>query len=210
MMTEPEDVFSHLRAEFAPVRMDVDAESIGARGRSLRRRRRAATVGGAGLMVAAVTAGLMLGLPGGSPPAGPHPRMQPVAWSVESAPDGTVDVTIWQLFDAERLSVALRQAGVPAKVEFKQLRPGEMGGCAEAGRAGSPYLEDVVTLLPGSGDRRMSIRPRMMPSGATLHLVIFQMPDLQGLGMHQWSVLMSLVDGDPLPCTAPQPLPSRR
>lgn len=193
-MITDDDLHSRLRSEFAPVRMRLDVDGISARGRSLRRRRRVVTAACAGL----VAATLLLGLPG------TQPRMDLAAWSVEPEPDGTVVLTIRQLADADRLSATLRQAGVPALVEFKQLKPGESGGCAENGRPWTP-VDGVLGLgrAAGPGPGRMTIHPSRMPPGTTLHIVIFQMPSLSDPDKYQRSVRFGLVKGEPLPCVVP-------
>ncbi|MBG0565860.1 hypothetical protein [Actinoplanes aureus] len=193
-MITDDEVYGHLRDELAPVRMGPDVAAVSARGRTLRRRRRVAPA--AGLAVAAVAAGLILGIPTGTPP-----RMESVAWSVESQPDGSVTLTVRQLQDPEGLSGTLRKAGVPAKVEFKRLGPGEAGGCAETGQVRSPKLPRVVSPEWGADEQRMTIRPDLMPPGTTLHIVIFQMPDPKDPAGHDWSAHLSLVEGEPMPCT---------
>jgi hypothetical protein len=201
-MITDDDLHSRLRNEFAPVRMRMHVDGISARGRSFRRRRRVATAACAGLVAAA----LLLGLPGTQLPGltGTQPRMDLAAWSVEPEPDGTVVLTIRQLADADRLSATLRQAGVPALVEFKQLKPGVSGGCAENGQPWTP-VDGVLGMgrAAGAGPGRMTIRPSLMPPGTTLHIVIFQMPSLSEPDKYQRSVRLGLVKGEPLPCVVP-------
>ncbi|WP_328475524.1 hypothetical protein OHA21_19545 [Actinoplanes sp. NBC_00393] len=196
-MIKDDDLYARMRSEFEPMRLGDSVADITARGRRLRRRRH--TVGALGL--AAAAAATTLGLALGSP-APDRPAPAPVAaWSVDTQPDGSVRLTIRQLTDADQLSAALNRAGVPAKVEFKQLRPGQTAGCAEDDQAESPLLLRVMPMQPSppDGDEQVfTIRRDRMPAGTSLHFVIMEQPG--DSGARSRSVHSRLVIGTPRPC----------
>ena len=200
MIDNDDDLYDHVRTEFGPVRLRDTLDNVTARGQELRRRRYAVTALGVVLIAAATTFGLALGHAADTTPDRPSP-LQPAAWSVEAEPDGTVVLTIRQLTDADQLSATLKENGVPARVEFKQLGPGQVAGCVENGQPASPLLYDVMPMplgLSNGNERVFTIRRDLMPPGASLHFVIF---DKRGdNGVRQSSVRTSLVNGDPVPC----------
>ena len=200
MPDDHDDVYALVRTEMQAVRLRAGLADVTARGRVLRRRRRAGLTAS---LAAAVTAvgGLALTLPADGRPDRPAP-MSLAAWSVEPAPDGTVVLTIRQLTDADRLTAALRAAGVPALVEFERVPPdAKLVGCAENGQPSLPQLYDVTPMGAGDarGDERVfTIRRDRMPSGTSLHFVLFE--EKAGDGAVGRSVHTSLIEGTPLPC----------
>ncbi|GAB7044077.1 MULTISPECIES: hypothetical protein [Catenuloplanes] len=187
-----EDLHRLVRDEFSAVRLDEPLGAVTARGRRWRRRR----FTGGTLVVASVlaAAGLWPVLAPG--PAEPAP-MRLAAWSVEPEPDGTVRLTVRQLTDAEGLTAALREAGVPALVEFEEVAPGHPAGCADDGRTGQPGLLDVMPR-PEAGEQVYTLRRDRIPPGMSLHFVMFAERDTAG----NWSTSLhtSMVRGEPVPC----------
>ncbi|MDI6100949.1 hypothetical protein QLQ12_20250 [Actinoplanes sp. NEAU-A12] len=178
MIDQNEELYGRVRAEFEPVRMTGELDAVTTRGGALRRRRRIALPAGAAL--AAVALATALSLPAGGPPS---PTIELAAWSVESAPDGTITLTVRELVDADGLSARLKQAGVPARVDF--LPPGSDRCAGE--RDGLPAIAEVVRMR--GGEPVVHIRPAAMPAGTTLHFVAL------GTAMR-----FSLVDGEPPKC----------
>lgn len=191
-----EDLHQLVRDEFSTVHLDAPLRAVTARGRRWHRRR----VGGGALAVlAAVTLLWTAALapdPAGPAPAEP-PSLQLAAWSVEPEPDGTVRLTVRQLTDAEGLTAALTEAGVPVLVEFREAEPGHPVGCAADGQAGHPGLLDVMPR-PESGERVYLLHRDRIPPGMSLHFVLFAERD--AAGKSATSVHTSMVRGTPVPC----------
>ena len=93
-----DDLMTAVRAEFAPVRMTVAADTIMARGRGMRRLRRGRIAAGA----LAVALGAGLGIPALTS-AGTSNRVTLTAWTVDKQPDGAIKVTIRDLRDLPAL-----------------------------------------------------------------------------------------------------------
>jgi hypothetical protein len=98
----------------------------------------AAAIAATGLAVAVLT-------PGQS--SSPPPGARLAAWTVTTGANGTVDVTIRQLTDAEGLQRALRADGIPARVLFGQVVLGPQ----------EPNGDPVIT---GGGPRDPAADPR--------------------------------------------------
>ncbi|ETK33403.1 hypothetical protein [Microbispora sp. ATCC PTA-5024] len=160
-LTSTKDALTH-------VRMDQRPEAIMARARG-RRLRGIAGVGTGGL---ALAIGLALSLSGGTPvTSGDHPgapsgssgaravHVNLAAWSVNTSPDGMVEVTIRELKDPAGLSKTLADAGVPVVLTSGHV-------CS------SPddklQVSDVVHKLPGDGGLAITIDPEAMPAGTEL------------------------------------------
>ncbi|MFC4069151.1 hypothetical protein [Actinoplanes subglobosus] len=124
------------------------------------------------------------------------------AWTFDARQDDTVVFAVRQLADAADLSATLRKAGVPALVEFIRVpREQKVLGCRDA-QHGLPGLYDVMpnSHVPAKPDENTyAVRRDLMPSGSTLHFVIFEQIN-QDTGEPGRSVMTSLVDGDPVPC----------
>jgi hypothetical protein len=196
-----DELYAMVRTEFEPVRLREGLDDVTARGRVLRRRRRAGLTAS---LAAVVVSGVALTLSTDARTDRPAP-MSLAAWSVEPAPDGTVVLTIRQLTDADRLTAALQAAGVPALVEFERVPPdAKEAGCAEDDQPALPQLHAVMPI--GGGDARgdesvFTIRRDRMPPSTSLHFVLFEEQARDGAVGR--SVQTSLVKGTPLPC---QPL----
>lgn len=193
-----ENLHTLVREALAPVRLTDTLDDVTARGRRLRRKRRAGTAL-ALTSVLALAAGLLLGLP--SDRTQPDP-MRLAAWSVRAEPDGAVLVIVRDLTDPAGLTAELEKAGVPALVEFKHIPPGSpIVGCAADGASRSPLMLKVLPMSPretGPGEKVWKIRRDLMPDGTSLHFVIFA--EYHTDGTPSRSVHMSLIEGNPIPC----------
>ncbi|MEV0902528.1 hypothetical protein [Actinoplanes sp. NPDC049802] len=197
MPDDHDDLYALVRSDFEAVRLRASLDDVAARGRVLRRRRNTVT---ASLAAVAAVCGLALTVSPGAETGRPAP-MNLAAWSVESAPDGTVVLTIRQLTDADRLSAALRAAGVPAVVEFERIPPeADAVGCAENDQPSLPQLHDVMDAAGEirDGERVFTIRRDRMPSGTSLHFVLFEGRARDGTV--QRTARTGLVEGTPLLC----------
>lgn len=188
-----DSLYTLVRTEFEPVRLTRGLDEVTARGHGIRRRRRVVGFGAA--LVVVLAAGVALASPA-LRPASPAP-VRLAAWSVDPRPDGTVVLTIRQLFHADELTAALKTAGIPALVEFEPIDPAtaRVTGCEDEQPA-LPQLNDVMppqlSRIHGA-ERTFEIRRAAMPPGASLHFVIFGQGDSS-------MVRTSLVQGAPLPC----------
>jgi hypothetical protein len=124
------DVLSAARDSLSgmPVASPPDVETIMARGRARRYRRRLIPGTTGTLAVAAGAALAVTTLAPASHQATPQARRQPAAhlaaWTVTKLAGGDISVTIRQLKDPAGLQSALRADGVPASVTFAgQLNP---------------------------------------------------------------------------------------
>jgi hypothetical protein len=194
-----ESLYILVRTEFEPVRLPHGLDEVTARGREVRRRRR---VAGTVALAVILAAGLGLALPAHRPlpahqPAKSQAPMQLAAWSVDPRPDGTVVLTIRQLARADQLTDALKKAGIPALVEFKQIDVAQtrMVGCEDQ----QPALQLLDDVMPpqlshaNGAERVFEIHRASMPAGTSLHFVIFA----EGQSR---VVQTALVRGDPVPC----------
>ncbi|GAA4596154.1 hypothetical protein GCM10023194_67580 [Planotetraspora phitsanulokensis] len=162
-LTGTKDALTH-------VHMDRRPEAIMARARG-RRLRGVAGVGTGGL---ALAIGLALSLSGGTSVAsGGHPgapssssatravHVNLAAWSVNTSPNGLVEVTIRELKDPARLAKTLADAGVPVVLTSGPV-------CASSDGQLELQVSQVVRKLPGPGGLVMSINPKAMPAGTEL------------------------------------------
>jgi hypothetical protein len=165
-------VLTAVRSAVPDARMGTPAEEIMDTARSRRRRRRLAGLTGAGLAgAAALTVALSAGGIGTAGDGGARPgNAQLAAWTVQNGPDGTVNVTLRQARDAQRLQDVLAEHGVPAVVRFDEV-------CQPEGKAlPAPELSQVLGLsgsglaVGGSNPVVFHINPAKMPSGSKLSL----------------------------------------
>jgi hypothetical protein len=175
------DRMARARDDLGAVRMEEPVSAVFRRARSRRLRHRlyGAAAGTGALAVAlAVGAGAAgagggtaTGVAGGSPSAGAaagagHADLD--AWSVSTAADGTVVLTVRQLADKAELEKALAAAGIPAVVIFGGTCGG--AGDASAGAIGkvlgtrdvSGAGGDEATASRGGG---VTLNPAAVPSG---------------------------------------------
>lgn len=164
-------VLTAVRSAVPDARMRTPVEQIMGTARSRRRRRGFAGLTGAGLAgVAALTMALSAGIgTAGNGEARPG-NVQLAAWTVQNGPDGTVNVTLHQARDAQRLQRVLAEHGVPAIVRFGEV-------CQPEGKAlPAPELSQVLGLsgsgraVGGPDPVAFRINPAKMPSGSKLSL----------------------------------------
>jgi hypothetical protein len=168
------------------VHMDRPAEAITARARG-RRLRRGLT--GAGAAGAALGVSLALALSGG--PAAARPvHVNLAAWSVNTTGTGLVELTVRRLEHLDELRQALADAGVPAKVTFRE---------ACTGRLSSSNVTPTSTLTRASGSD-LAIDTAAIPAGSELLIGIAeQQLGRYGLG---FSFAIGLVKNDaPVTCS---------
>jgi hypothetical protein len=116
------ELMAAVRDRFDPVRMRTRTETIVARGRSLRRRRRSAVAGGAlavalgaGLAVPALTAGT----------AATPEHVSLAAWTMDQRPDDSISVTIRELRDLRALQRVINAAGARVTITQQKAFPDE-------------------------------------------------------------------------------------
>jgi len=179
-----QDGMSAIKDSFAAVHLSTPSADVLARGRAIRRHRRAPVVSIATL-VACAGAALGLGY-GRSGPAhyglettvvtgSSLPKVALAAWTVKRIADGTVSVTVRQMSDVEGLQAALRDDGVRSIVTASLAFP---PGCTSFD-GGQYMMGDVVTTatrsgLPDTDGLELLIRPALVPPGALLWLGLAQ------------------------------------
>jgi len=177
-----------------PVASPPDVETIMARGRARRHRRRLipgmtgalAVAGGAAV---AVTTLAPASHHQASPPAGRQPAAQLAAWTVTRLAGGDVSVTIRQLKDPAGLQGALRADGIQASVTFAgernpACRPYPGGAIPWPPQPPTPLLRQVFPkpygILPPSAQRppgwsqapgQGSPPPASLPPGHTVIVI---------------------------------------
>ena len=127
-----DDLMTAVREEFAPVRMDVAADTIMARGRAARRLRRSRVAAG----VLAVGLGAGLGIPAlmsGNATGG----ATLAAWTVARQTDGSVTVTIREMRNLPALQAKLAADGARLPRSGAGLLPRHPSGEDPRGRHGA-------------------------------------------------------------------------
>lgn len=121
------ELMTAVRERFDPVRMRIPAETIAARGRRLRHRRRGALAGG--VLAVALGAGLAVpALTAGTAASPEHATL--AAWTVDHHPDGAIAVTIRELRDLPALQRAINAAGARVTITAQDRFPdGEKKAC---------------------------------------------------------------------------------
>jgi hypothetical protein len=197
-----DQLMTAVRESFGHVHLDVPLEQTVRRGRALRGRGRAHRVAGvAGVAaIAGVTTVAVTGLgrtspeptsafPGTFRSAGPGGAALD-AWTVTTGPNGTVTITIRQLFDAAGLQRALRADGVPARVAFQSGLPSDSpplpAGCKNVtmsdeananlqakilGWSTAPVTGAAPGPLNGLGIA-LTIYPKQIPRGVGIYLAV--------------------------------------
>ena len=167
--------------DLGSVHMEQPASAVLHRARSRRLRHRLyGAAAGTGALGVALAVGLGAVGTGGTPSAGPSAAAKTVhvnldAWSVNTAANGTVELTIRQLEDKAELEKTLAAAGVPAAVSF--------GETCRAADGSNPSLNgNVVEINKGRAAanqgtdgkiRNVTINPAAIPSGDELTIGIY-------------------------------------
>lgn len=205
-----DEVLTTVRESLGDTRMRHDLQKVVARGRTLRRRRRAvpavAAIGVTGAVLATVLPGSGEGTAHAKPPAATHHgpssassqavNIDLAAWSVHTKADSSVELTMREMFDADRLRAVLAQAKVRADIQFVTVPAGQLfTGCK--GDFGPDHLaigtvvrQDVRIGHPF----RMFVYPKLMPAGSVLSIVFF------GNGTRVQGNAMDLYSKDPGKC----------
>jgi hypothetical protein len=121
------ELITAVRDRFDPVRMHTRTETILARGRSLRRRRRVGVAGGAlAIALGAGLAGPALTAGTAASPA----RVTLAAWTVDQRPDHSIAVSIRELRHLPALQRLLKADGVRVTITEKKIFPEQPKACA--------------------------------------------------------------------------------
>jgi hypothetical protein len=118
------ELITAVRDRFDPVRMHTCTETILARGRSLRRRRRAGVAGGA----LAIALGAGLAVPALTAASPEHVTL--AAWTVDQRPDHSIAVSIHELRHLPALQRVLKADGVRVTITEKKTFPEQPKACA--------------------------------------------------------------------------------
>ncbi len=158
-----DELITAVRKSVTDVHMNIPAEQIVNRSRTIRARRR---IPGAAAALAIVAGAALAGttlLPSSHPASA-----QLAAWTVARQPDGAITVTIRELSDPAGLQSTLRADGVPAGVTFSDQ---ENPACRRyPSGGGTDFLGKAVSLRPEGRSTVMIIHPSALPSGAGLQL----------------------------------------
>jgi hypothetical protein len=118
------ELITAVRDRFDPVRMRTRTETVLARGRSLRRRRRAGVAGG----VLAIALGAGLAVPALTAASPEHVTL--AAWTVDQRPDDSIAVSIRELRDLPALQRVLKADGVLVTItQTKTFPEGQPKAC---------------------------------------------------------------------------------
>ena len=181
--TQERQVLGLVDSSVGELRMQRPLDDITARGRGLRRRRRAITGAAvAGTLAASLAVAVPLASTGtnGDGTLSAHGQVVNVdmaGWSVHTNANSTVTVTLHQLFgDTTALRAVLHQAGINAIVrEIKHNDPSI--GCAIRAKQLSSYK--AFSPVKALGDLSYVIAPAAMPSGSVLEILVYdiELPD---------------------------------
>jgi len=177
-----ESMLGTLGTAFDGVRLDRGADEVMARGRVLRRRKRAVpALAVAGIAAVSLSLALATQPSGGKPLAyhGTVVNMDNAAFSVHTdAKTGTVTVTARELIDPKLLEAVLAKAGVRADIQVRlvgtgilTIRPCTYTGVTELDVPGvitGPYKVD--------GAESITVHPAAMPAGSVLDFQYYYAP----------------------------------
>jgi hypothetical protein len=181
MLSLVRDRMTRARDDLGSVHMEQPASAVLHRARSRRMRHRlygaaagtgvlgvalavglgaVSTGGTAGGTAVAVAAGSPSGASGASATQAVHVNLD--AWSVNTAANGTVELTIKQLRDKAELEKALAAAGIPAVVSFGEV-------CQAADGSNPSVIRKVLGISNVQGvTTSITIHPAAIPSGDEL------------------------------------------
>jgi hypothetical protein len=207
MTQHTDEVPSALADALASVDLNTPVDQVIQRGRRLRVRRRVLAGGLAVTAAAALLAGPLTHLAEGTSPqpavatAAPRThastgvRVNLAAYTVQTNADGTVTVTVRQMFDPADLRTTLAQAGVPAVVSVAQAHAPET--CTQATQVPGLRSGVVVATNPGAtGYPGVTIRPAAIPAGAKIYFAVAMD------GTHPDYVAITVFTGPPPTCLA--------
>jgi hypothetical protein len=176
MTHDTDEVFAAVENGFSDIDLDNPIESVIARGRRLRDRRRART--GLATMGVAAVAALAVALPssGGPSTSSHNVNVDMAGWSVHTAADSKVTLTVQDLADPDQLRKVLAQAGITAHIRVEKASPGAPLACAPPSY--KDYVPESTRDIPLSvtvsgGTYVATIDPVLMPKGAVFSLILF-------------------------------------
>lgn len=223
--SDEDELFESLHRSLAGATLAASAADVVALGRRSRNRHRAVAVG-IGTSAAAVVAAIgMLG-PSAGTGAGSAPHntaqganttpgagttrasggaqtldIQDAGFTLEAKGDGTVQLTLREVFDPDKLQAALARVGIPADIRRVTLpaRPAGYLECAPTpGVTADTRTVGAMTKLPGSdndAEPTLVFRPAGLPAGDVVALTTFVGAD----GKPHYSQL-SIMTGRSGPC----------
>jgi hypothetical protein len=182
MLSLVRDRMTRARDDLGSVHMEQPASAVLHRARSRRMRHRlygaaagmgvlgvalavglgGVSTGGTAVAVAAGSPSSASGASGASATQAVHVNLD--AWSVNTAANGTVELTIKQLRDKAELEKALATAGIPAVVSFGEV-------CQAADGSNPSVIRKVLGISNGQGvtsSGGITIHPAAIPSGDEL------------------------------------------
>lgn len=178
MIHDTDEVFAAVESGFGDIDLGDSLESVIARGRRVRDRRRMRT-GLATMGVAAIVA-LAVALPsaGGSSASGRGVNVQMAGWSVHTSADSKVTLTMHDLADPDQVRKALAEAGITAHVRVEKIESGIKGLHCEPASINDyvPVINDddyPMSVATHDGTFTATIDPALMPNGAVFSLIIF-------------------------------------
>ena len=178
MNHDTDEMFAALESGFRDIDLDDSLESVIARGRRLRDRRRMRT-GLAATGVAAIAA-LAVALPstsGGSSARDAGVNVQMAGWSVHTDADAKVTLTMHDLADPDQVRKVLAEAGITAHVRVEKVKPGTGIDCEPPSwkdYVPEPNIDNVpLSVTMSGGTFTAIIDPALMPKGAVFSLIIF-------------------------------------
>ncbi|HEX6526442.1 MAG TPA: hypothetical protein VF070_41470 [Streptosporangiaceae bacterium] len=190
LLTAVRSSLTSVKESLADVHLNRSAEAIRARARGRRVRRGLSGVGAGGLALG-VGLGLALNPSGAATARSVHVNLD--AWSVDTTPSGTVDLTLRQLRDPALLRQTLADAGVPAIVNFGKF-------CTPTYQVGVKQPTSPVIVRAQRGDVVLTINPAAMSAGTELSIGVMV------VSPHSLGAAFSLIkEGTPLTCRVPKP-----
>lgn len=217
-----DDVLEAVARSLNTVTMQRPLDEIAARGRGLRKRRRAVTGSAvAGVLGASIAVVLSLPSAGGSgqtPSAvgsgqtlsadGYSVNVDMAGWSVHTTASSAVSVTLHQVFsDPAGLQRVLEQAGVRAVV--RSVAPNTWSTKCPSGPPTFELVRQVFTVHApnkATGDQVVNIDPSAMPVGSVLNIVVYQANPQPAARQNPQTLVVTLVHGDPGMCVLPPPM----
>jgi hypothetical protein len=180
-----DELITTVKKSVTDVHMNIPAEQIVNRSRTIRARRRIPGAAAALAIVAGAALTVTTLLPSSHPASA-----QLAAWTVARQANGAITVTIRELSDPAGLQSTLRADGVPASVTFSGQ---ENPACRRyPSGGGTDLLGKAVSVRPEGRSTLMIINPSALPSGAGLQFA--------SLAQHQGTIVgvrVALVQASP-------------
>ncbi|MBO3749859.1 hypothetical protein J5X84_27580 [Streptosporangiaceae bacterium NEAU-GS5] len=159
-----DDVLGTVRDGLSSVHMGTEAHQIMTQGRSRRRRRGIAAVGGTAVLAGGLAAAVALsGTQNNPPPGAVHVHL--AGFSVDTNADGTVSVrmTKAESLDPAFLERTLGDAHVPALIKVNEFCEANGGGFSD-----EVFRKVLTDERAPNGEVSLIVTPSAMPAGAKL------------------------------------------